>query len=369
MSEAINSMYAWYANAYVCFVYLGDYDRKDESCNRHLSQHGEPEHLSPAIAKASPTTVLTAVIGNSTEGPALSQKPVMDPSCEDPKKSLEPGIKDALGQCRWFSRGWTLQELLAPFRMCFYDCKWEFLGTKMELSPELSAITNIPSAVLEGRTSKDNYSIAARMSLAAKRVTTRGEDIAYCLFGLFDINLPLLYGEGPVRAFLRLQEAIIQRSNDLSIFAWPSTFPDTVPKTGYSFSLADVRKNPTLNDSRGVLARSPRAFAGSGDIVCKDLTINPEFSVTNKGIKLSISQFENSIRKEFSDHFDLLLNCHREGYAGDGSLYISLKRLNGSTWYRQRTVDLKTYKKIKALYFRNGQTSSYLAIHSPSKPV
>jgi len=87
--------------------------------------------------------------------------------------------------CKWFTRGWTLQELIAPTTVLFYNQSWEYLGTKEEFCDEISLITNINKEVLEGSAKLWNESVAARMSWAAHRETTRTEDLAYCLLGIF----------------------------------------------------------------------------------------------------------------------------------------------------------------------------------------
>lgn len=119
----------------------------------------------------------------------------------------------------WFDRGWTLQELIGPKAASFYDRDWNCMGTKIELLGELSGKTGIPENVLSHASNPATCSIAQRMSWAAKRETTRIEDRAYSLLGLFNVSLPQIYGERE-KAFLRLQRAIIQQSKDESIFAW-----------------------------------------------------------------------------------------------------------------------------------------------------
>lgn len=163
LSEAINSMFRWYHDARVCYVYLTDF---------------------------------------STQGMA---------SQDDLHKPFR--------SCKWFTRGWTLQELLAPPFVRFHSREWHILGSKTTLSDEISSITGIDTRALTGTTRLSAYSIAQRMSWASHRTTTRPEDVAYCLLGLFQINMPLLYGEGE-KAFSRLQEEIIKMSDDHSIFAW-----------------------------------------------------------------------------------------------------------------------------------------------------
>ncbi|KAH8590635.1 heterokaryon incompatibility protein-domain-containing protein, partial [Bisporella sp. PMI_857] len=115
---------------------------------------------------------------------------------------------------KWWSRGWTLQELLAPETVIFYDYKWRDLGTKYSLKPIIEQITGIGDI-----TNFEGASVAQKLSWASHRKTTRIEDMAYSLMGIFRINMPLLYGEGK-KAFLRLQVEIINKMGDESIFAW-----------------------------------------------------------------------------------------------------------------------------------------------------
>ncbi|KAF8861948.1 hypothetical protein BDZ45DRAFT_703216 [Acephala macrosclerotiorum] len=134
---------------------------------------------------------------------------------------------------RWFTRGWTLQELIAPRDVIIYSQDWVKLGEKSSgddssLHDTISRSTGIDVDVVKGR-----------MSWAATRTTTRVEDRAYCLMGLFNVNMPMLYGDGE-KAFIRLQEEIVKDSDDQSLFAW---------------------KGATNTDShRGLLARSPADF-------------------------------------------------------------------------------------------------------------
>ena len=123
-----------------------------------------------------------------------------------------------LTESRWFTRGWTLQELIAPRSLTFYSSDWHELGTKATLHDSLSKRTGIDVEILRGKKRLESTSVARRMSWACNRQTTRTEDEAYCLMGLFDVNMPMLYGEGS-NAFLRLQEEIMKHSDDESIFA------------------------------------------------------------------------------------------------------------------------------------------------------
>jgi hypothetical protein len=121
---------------------------------------------------------------------------------------------------RWSTRGWTLQELIAPSSMIFCNFSGAELGTKWNLRDQLSRITGVQiGALLEH--SLENFSVTQRMSWASNRQKTRVEDLAYCLMGIFGVNMPMLYGEGE-GAFTRLQEEIMRVNNDQTIFAWES---------------------------------------------------------------------------------------------------------------------------------------------------
>ncbi|THU83721.1 HET-domain-containing protein [Dendrothele bispora CBS 962.96] len=132
---------------------------------------------------------------------------------------VDVSLSASLWKSRWFTRGWTLQELLAPSNVVFYDKDWLKIGTRTSLAKLVSVITMIPTSVLTGNRDLKSYSIAQRMSWAAERRTTRAEDIAYCLMGIFGVGMPTLYGEGAIRAFIRLQEEIIKYNDDGTIFA------------------------------------------------------------------------------------------------------------------------------------------------------
>ncbi|KAF5347667.1 hypothetical protein D9758_014873 [Tetrapyrgos nigripes] len=159
----------------------------------------------------------------------------------------ETARKEEFKQSRWFSRGWTLQELIAPADIVFVDRSWVEIGLKSDPDMEdlIREATGISSEALENPFSP-KISVAAKMSWAASRETTREEDMAYCLIGLFRVNMPPMYGEGSYNAFLRLQLEVIKLYKDRSIFAWKS-----------------YRDNLT---HRGLLANSPREFLGRGSV-------------------------------------------------------------------------------------------------------
>ncbi|RPD59901.1 HET-domain-containing protein, partial [Lentinus tigrinus ALCF2SS1-6] len=158
LSEAINSMYKWYAGAAVCYVFLDD-------------------------------------VGDE----------------EDPHTPF--------AHSEWFTRGWTLQELIAPTSLLFLSRHWRTLGTKYDMAEFLKTITGIDVPILRHEMPLSSISVARRMSWAARRQTTRIEDRAYSLMGLFGIHMTPIYGEG-TKAFIRLQQEIIKHSPDHSIFAW-----------------------------------------------------------------------------------------------------------------------------------------------------
>jgi len=168
---------------------------------------------------------------------------------------------------RWFTRGWTLQELLAPCSVRFYSAKWDHLGNREDLAQQITDTTRIEDDFLLGNDIRF-ASIAKRFSWAALRETSRTEDIAYCLLGIFDVNMPLLYGEGK-KAFIRLQEEIMKSSSDYSLFAWgiidqPGGNEPANPDESGSH-LMTWKKD--ITPLKGLLAGSPRAFVDSGSIV------------------------------------------------------------------------------------------------------
>ncbi|KAF5337657.1 hypothetical protein D9758_012997 [Tetrapyrgos nigripes] len=226
LSEAINSMFRYYRGAFVCYAYLADYS---------VRRDGYPDMGQGQGVRA----------GNA-----------------------------AFRRCRWFTRGWTLQELLAPANLVFFDAEWKDMGTKIGLKEAVSRVTRIPLDVLLHGDLR-NISIAAKMSWAAERETTREEDRAYSLMGIFGVNIPPLYGEGGPRAFVRLQEEIIKYSNDQSIFAWSATFDDDNPW------------DPRLTH-RGLLARSPSEFKASGDIRVSLFRNKLPYSLTNQGLHIHL---------------------------------------------------------------------------------
>ncbi|KAG4431566.1 hypothetical protein IFR05_012951 [Cadophora sp. M221] len=156
LSEAINSMFRWYQKAARCYVYLSDVSTQER--------------------KASDT-------------------------------SAESTWDSAFRASEWFTRGWTLQELLAPRSIAFFSREREQLGDKRTLEQQIHEITGIPTTALREYV-LSQFDVDERLLWVKSRRTTRGEDKAYSLFGIFDVQMPLLYGEGEVKAFQRLRDAI-----------------------------------------------------------------------------------------------------------------------------------------------------------------
>ncbi|KAB8279275.1 ankyrin repeat-containing domain protein [Aspergillus minisclerotigenes] len=182
---------------------------------------------------------------------------------------LEDVPSKSFAESRWFQRGWTLQELIAPSTVLFLDHEWNELGTRESLRDVLSEITSIPVGILVGDDDVETASVAQRMSWAARRETTRIEDRAYCLMGIFGINMPPIYGEGK-NAFIRLQEEIMKVLDDHSIFAW--------------------RSDSEEENHGGLLATSPDAFRESSNVVPYNpfTTIEGPLTVSSKGISLEL---------------------------------------------------------------------------------
>ncbi|EJF59001.1 hypothetical protein DICSQDRAFT_65927 [Dichomitus squalens LYAD-421 SS1] len=191
LSEAINSMYRYYSLADVCFAYLRD---------------------------------------------------VRSSSIEDLKRRGSEFWKS-----RWHRRGWTLQELIAPEVVVFLSQNWEILGTKADLAEVLGDITKVPVPLLKSNANLGDYSIADRMAWGVNRETTRLEDEAYSLMGIFGIFMPPLYGEGR-NAFFRLQEEIMKRFQEPLIFAWGPVHNQTHTTHGQVRAIAKLTPSNLIRD-------------------------------------------------------------------------------------------------------------------------
>jgi len=160
LSQSINSIFTWYRDARICFAYLGDFPSDGNVSN--------------------------------------------------------------FDESRWWTRGWTLQELIAPVEVMFFAQDWSFVGLRSTSAKRIATITGIGEVILAGAKLDElhDFSVAEKFSWAANRRTTCGEDRAYSLIGIFKVNMAMIYGEGEQSACYRLQKEIFAVYADHSIFAW-----------------------------------------------------------------------------------------------------------------------------------------------------
>ncbi|KAK7446260.1 hypothetical protein VKT23_014465 [Stygiomarasmius scandens] len=259
LSEALNSMYQYYTDAEVCYVYLCDVSSKENLRDR----------------------------------------------------------KSSFCSSKWFTRGWTLQELIAPMYAVFLDKNWNEIGTRWSLRDAISAVTTIPVEIFEGQ-DIDEFSVAQKMSWAAYRETTRPEDQAYCLMGIFNVNMPSIYGEGAVKAFIRLQQEIIKISDDRSIFAW-------------------ISEGNCESVVRGLFARSPKEFRASGQVTMSHAELTGDrssFSFGNNGLRIHLP-FVHDENSNASDSVLLAsLHCKRPGVVNGSYLSIYLRKIGEEQYVR-----------------------------------
>jgi len=216
LSEAINSMFEWYQQSTVCYAYLQDVSMTVPKIAEALS------NTSDSTLDSLTTSFKLEIQSNSRDvlGKMHFEEIIRRQLNGLFKRADTEDVFSASNfiQSRWFTRGWTLQELIAPKTVEFYSAEWYEIGTKSSLSRTLSGATRIPIRILQGGDAMAT-SVAQRMSWASRRETTRLEDQAYSLLGLFGVSMPLLYGEG-AKAFIRLQEEIMKSQEDYSILAW-----------------------------------------------------------------------------------------------------------------------------------------------------
>ncbi|CAK7212406.1 hypothetical protein SCUCBS95973_001452 [Sporothrix curviconia] len=272
LTESINSMFRWYQNAAVCFVHLVDLDARPPS-----------------------------------PGPGAG------PTADD--------VYGRMRGCAWFRRGWTLQELLAPATVELYDGRWLPIGSKTDLAPLLADITRIPVPAILGEAPLTSYAAAQIMAWASPRMTTKVEDEAYCLLGLFDVYMPLIYGEGK-RAFQRLQEEILKRTTDLTLFAWVSADEAAAMDLETAQSL-QRSASPSLSSVRRtaympLLASSPAEFEH-----CRGLSRfrndDSEFAVTNRGLRITTYLVLVPVSPEMEERSALPGHRHHHHHHASGS--------------------------------------------------
>ncbi|KAN0072834.1 HET domain containing protein [Elaphomyces granulatus] len=221
LQGAINSMFRWYRDAAKCYVYLADV----------------------------PRLALDADV-NSAQLPWES----------------------SFRKSRWFTRGWTLQELVAPASVEFFSKEGEQLGNKRSLERHIHEVTGIPVKALRGSSLSD-FSVPERMLWVEKRETTHKEDKAYSLLGIFDVYMPLIYGEGRENAFKRLRDEIDKASKgtkreDFSVAFSLSDIPEIEQFVAREEELAELHMALRGNGSRHTVV-----LHGLGGIGKTQLTI------------------------------------------------------------------------------------------------
>lgn len=319
LSEAINSMYNWYKEAKVCYVYLAD------------------------VASG--------------------------------KLSEERGA--AFASSRWFGRGWTLQELLAPESVVFLDSDWKRFGTKRDLDTTISNITGIPLRYLRERHDIQNASIAQRMSWVSGRKTKKAEDRVYCLLGIFGINMPLLYGEREAAAFKRLQLEILKDSDDTSIFAWACDAEHEGISNSESTQRDEIQEkesshtaNPPTHRTYGLLARTPDCFLNSKEIERADLPKAEDYRTgirtptvyNNKGLRICLPS-----RRLNDRQLKIVLGCklplglyvtlYLQDVSANGGRYVridaasmdsgySAEQIKSKCKYRNITTETRAFNRV-----------------------
>ena len=286
-TQSINSMFTWYYRATVCYAYLFDVD-----------ESASPQQTFP--------------------------------------KSV------------WFTRGWTLQELLAPRNMEFYGSNWKLMGTRQSLADVLQSVTRIGQKYLTGQTSFKTASVATRMSWMAGRTTSVVEDIAYSMLGILNLNMAVQYGEG-AKAFIRLQRTLMESSTDESLFAW------TIPKGGLE-CYRSLGQTPQWSPKTwGLLAPSPDCFRESSDLIVLDDKVVPRlaggYGMTQQGVQFHMpvkpgTEAVNLMGRPRSE-IALTLNCWR--YEANGTLVtIQLPLVkNGTIYNRVKCEKLEGKKGAK----------------------
>ena len=297
LSRSINSMFTWYEGAQICFAHLADVDFNNTS---------------------------------------------------------NAEVASAIQKSKWFKRGWTLQEMLASRSMLFFDGNWEPLGSRSELTPLISRASKISA---EHLTDFRRASIAQKMSWMADRITTEEEDMAYCMLGIFDINMDLRYGEGK-KAFVRLQEMIIGSSSDESIFAWRSE----------------------RFESSGLLAPWPDCFRYSGDVVLRPDKISyarGDYQMTGQGLRFPAPLYLVwDVINPTPSHFlgaknkvvEMAIQCWTMEQGKLVAIVLFLDRVGGY-WKRVRCGKWGSAKKVRMEHWAQPGGARSLDIYIPQREV
>jgi hypothetical protein len=268
LSEAINSMFNWYKRARVCYTYLADV-RTGGLVSTDINLIRDRS----VIRSAPKFQVKVTDNDEPTDGEPTNNSPAL---LEHSVHTVHATVIKSIHDSRWFERGWTLQELIAPRFLRFYDSSWHYLGDRdQELSDVVCGCTGLTPNIMGNPGDLRYIPIARRMSWMARRQTTRKEDIAYCLLGIFGVNMPLLYGEEE-KAFIRLQEEIARRNEDHSLFVFSD---GSDPNQG-------------ARRARQILATSPSDFAMCYNLelcdIFEDQLAAEPCQLTSKGLHISL---------------------------------------------------------------------------------
>jgi hypothetical protein len=299
LSEAINSMFRYYDESAVCYAFLSD-----AGGTQPIYCDNDPDN----------------VMGRVTP--------------------------------RWYSRGWTLQELITPRKVHFLNKHWEDIGTKEDHRPAIAPVSGIDEYALVGE-DVSRITVARRMMWFAKRRTTRVEDIAYCMLGVFGVNMPLLYGEGH-NAFGRLQEEIVKSINDQSIFVWMYPNPARL-----SFA------------EHGLLAKSPSSFqsAGAVSMFINERPERPQPVVTRHGLGIQLLMCKDPASPS-RNRFIAVLDC--QAGTTPGVLHgIYLEEISsGVQRFRRMMSDWDFPFGLPAVHFARKDSSGNISLQgfNPTKP-
>lgn len=272
LAEALNSMYKWYKNAKTCFIYLAD-----------------------VIQSKSRTKELQRLVHS-----------------------------------RWLTRGWTLQELLASSNRRYITSRWKETRWGNEAYDNaISKETGIRLSLLQGHLSITAVSVAERMSWASERQTGKEEDLAYCLLGIFDVSMPIIYGEGLKKAFRRLQEKIGRR--DETLFAWRASYK-----------------------SSGLLAEKPSDFAGCRGVeICQRRKLENCYAMNVSGpMMLRVLAMSNSkvgaTRGGSKDVIIAVIQCTvNRGSRGWWALALWLEPIPGSRFNQPYGPPIQGYRRVQ----------------------
>jgi hypothetical protein len=317
VQSEINSMFHYYSHAEVCYVVLSDVPG---SCPR-MTERAKLQEVFPKS-----------------------------------KWTWEKHISAS----RWFTRGWTLQELIAPKKVEFYNRRWMWIGSlRGGLLETVSKVTQIPERLFKsGHASVlEDYTIAQRMTWAANRRTTKEEDMAYCLLGIFNITMATIPGEGR-RSFERLQLEIIRRSTDHSIFAW-----NWRPEFGRDY----------LNRKETLFAPHPSYFSTRDPIVpmrptrAENARREHPFEMTNRGLEIRLPVLTDSTKPKGSKDRLALLNCsYQDGKGNKERIALLVKEVDDGK-ARNKTPEYKVYFETYGQKDAKGETEHTRLIRMAQK--